>query len=76
MRILISSSTEKFGERFANIVETLDSVAVVLDGPWGSGKTTFTQQWAGLLRQREHAVVQFDAFANDYQDTAVPQIVK
>ena len=58
-----------FGERFANIVEALDSATViVLDGPWGSGKTTFTQQWAGLLRQREHAVVQFDAFANDYQD--------
>ena len=60
-----------FGERFANIVEALDSATViVLDGPWGSGKTTFTQQWAGLLRQRKHAVVQFDAFANDYQDDA------
>ena len=60
---------KEFGERFANIVEALDSATViVLDGPWGSGKTTFTQQWAGLLRQREHAVVQFDAFANDYQD--------
>ena len=60
-----------FGERFANIVEALDSATViVLDGPWGSGKTTFTQQWAGLLRHRGHAVVQFDAFANDYQDDA------
>ena len=60
-----------FGERFANIVEALDSATVImLDGPWGSGKTTFTQQWAGLLRQRRHAVVQFDAFANDYQDDA------
>ena len=45
-----------FGERFANIVEALDSATViVLDGPWGSGKTTFTQQWAGVLHQR-HAV--------------------
>lgn len=61
----------QFGERFANIVETLDSATViVLDGPWGSGKTTFTRQWAGLLRRREHTVVQFDAFANDYQDDA------
>ena len=60
-----------FGERFAHIVEALDSATViVLDGPWGSGKTTFTQQWAGLLRQRRHAVVQFDAFANDYQEDA------
>ncbi len=46
-----------FGERFAHIVEALDSTPViVLDGPWGSGKTTFTQQWAGLLRQRGHVV--------------------
>ena len=60
-----------FGERLANRVETFDSATViVLDGPWGSGKTTFTQQWAGLLRQRGHAVVQFDAFAHDYQDDA------
>ena len=61
---------KEFGERFANIVETLDSATVVLDGPWGSGKTTFTKQWAGLLRRRGHAIVQFDAFANDYQDDA------
>ena len=62
---------KEFGERFAHIVEALDSATViVLDGPWGCGKTTFTQQWAGLLRQRGHAVVQFDAFANDYQDDA------
>ena len=34
-----------FGERFAHIVEALDSATViVLDGPWGSGETTFTQQ--------------------------------
>ena len=61
----------EFGNRFANIVETLDSATViVLDGPWGSGKTTFTQQWAGLLRRRGHSVAQFDAFAHDYQDDA------
>ena len=49
-----------FGQRFADIVEVLDSAPViVLDGAWGSGKTTFTQQWAGLLRQRGHAVVQY-----------------
>ena len=60
-----------FGGRLADIVEAFDSsTVIVLDGPWGSGKTTFTQQWAGLLRQRGHAVAQFDAFAHDYQDDA------
>lgn len=61
----------EFGERLAHVVEALDSATViVLDGPWGSGKTTFTQQWAGLLRRRGHAVAWFDAFAHDYQDDA------
>lgn len=61
----------EFGERFANTVEALVSATViVLDGPWGSGKTTFTQQWAGVLRQRGHAVVLFDAYAHDYHADA------
>ncbi len=62
---------KEFGERLANVVEAFDSAAaLVLDGPWGSGKTTFTQQWTGLLRRRGHAVARFDAFAHDYQDDA------
>ena len=60
-----------FSERFAKILEDVDSAPVImLDGPWGSGKSTFVQQWAGLLRERGHAVCYFDAFANDHQDDA------
>lgn len=61
-----------FGDRLGNIVESGNGELVIaLDGRWGSGKTTFTQQWAGLLRQRGHAVVEFDAFAHDYQEDAL-----
>ena len=60
-----------FGERFANLVCNLDqSLTVVLDGPWGSGKSTFIKQWAGLLRNRGVPVIQFDAFANDHHEDA------
>ena len=57
------------GERLANIVGDLASHSViVLDGPWGSGKSVFAKQWAGLLRHRGHPVVEFDAFEHDHLD--------
>ncbi len=62
------------GERLANIVGGLHGHSViVLDGPWGSGKSVFVKQWAGLLRQRGHPVVCFDAFEHDHlQDAFFP----
>ena len=55
-----------FGEQLARLVESLEGPSVIaLDGPWGSGKTVFAWQWAGLLRKRGSAVIYFDAFAAD-----------
>lgn len=60
-----------FGERLALIVEQNDEPAVIaIDGEWGSGKSVFAKQWAGLLRQRNTPVIEFDAFANDYHEDA------
>lgn len=57
----------EFGERFANLVGRIDEpLVIVLDGPWGSGKSFFAKQWAGLLRQRGAPVNEFNAFANGY----------
>ena len=59
------------GERLANIVGEIEGPsAIVLDGPWGSGKSVFVKQWAGLLRERGHPVVYFDAFEHDHLDDA------
>ena len=59
------------GSRLANLVaDSEDDPVVVLDGGWGSGKTTFALQWAGLLRRRGNAVLYFDAFACDHQEDA------
>ena len=59
------------GERLANIVGDLEGHSVIaLDGPWGSGKSVFVRQWAGLLRQRGHPVVYFDAFEHDHLNDA------
>ncbi len=58
-------------DRLADLVNGLEGHSVILlDGDWGSGKSTFAKQWAGLLRTRKHPVVEFDAFEADYHDNA------
>ena len=60
---------EEFGRNLASLVESLEGLSVIaLDGGWGSGKTVFAKQWAGLLRKRGSAVIYFDAFAADAGD--------
>jgi hypothetical protein len=60
-----------FGSGLANLVEAIeDPMVIALDGQWGSGKSIFIKMWAGLLRQRGHPVIYFDAFANDYIEDA------
>lgn len=61
----------EFGGRLANLVLNLDDPSVLLlDDDWGTGKSTFVKQWAGLLRQRGVPVIHFDAFANDFHENA------
>ena len=43
---------------------------MVLDGEWGTGKSVFAAQWAGLLRNQGHEVVYLDAFECDAHDDA------
>lgn len=59
----------EFGERLANLVSNISNPLVVtLDGSWGSGKSVFIKQWAGLMRERGGSVVYFDAFGNESED--------
>ncbi|MYG22959.1 MAG: hypothetical protein F4168_11280 [Gemmatimonadetes bacterium] len=59
------------GTRLTSIVTNLEGHgAIVLDGPWGSGKSTFAKQWAGDLRSEGHPVVWVDAFETDHHDDA------
>jgi hypothetical protein len=60
---------KEFGDRLTNLVSAIEGPAVlVLDAPWGTGKTTFVKMWRGALRQRGIASIYFDAFANDFHN--------
>jgi hypothetical protein len=60
-----------FGDQLTRIVSTLESPSVLLlDAPWGTGKTTFVKMWRGELKKIGIPSIYFDAFANDYQQDA------
>jgi hypothetical protein len=59
----------EFGKGIANLLaSSSDPLVVVLDAPWGSGKTTFIKMLAGHLRNEGFPVIYFDAFENDHVD--------
>jgi hypothetical protein len=61
----------EFGERLTNLVLAIGGPStLLLDGPWGSGKTTFVQMWADTLRSKGSPVIYFNAFDNDYLNDA------
>ena len=61
----------EFGKGLSNLLQASeDPMVIVLDGPWGSGKTIFIKMLAGLLRQNGHPVIYFDAFKSDFLDDA------
>lgn len=58
---------QEFGDRLTRLIRALEHPAVLLlDAPWGAGKTTFVKMWEGSLRQQKIPVIHFDAFASDY----------
>lgn len=67
-----SSDKDIFGRReFANGLTTLvqksdDPLVLLLDSPWGTGKSTFVKMWIGELKKKSYPVIYFDAFENDH----------
>ena len=57
-----------FADHLTNLVKNIEDPTVfLLNAQWGDGKTTFLKQWAGELRNASIPVIEFDAFAKDYQ---------
>ncbi len=58
-----------FGDVLTRIVSELEGPTVLLlDAPWGTGKTTFVKMWRGELVKAKVPTISFDAFANDYRE--------
>lgn len=56
--------------RLTGLFEQIEGGSVcLLDGRWGSGKSTFVKQWAAELRRAGRPAIYFDAFASDYIET-------
>lgn len=56
-------------DNLTQLVSTLTQpVVLALDGPWGSGKTTFARMWRPVLEHEGHSVIHFNAWDNDFAD--------
>ena len=62
---------KEFGDQLTHIIRALEGPAVlVLDAPWGSGKSTFVKMWRGELTKLGFPSIYFDAFKSDYHEDA------
>ena len=60
-----------FGDQLTRLVSALeDPTVLLLDGKWGTGKTTFVKMWCRVLTKAGIPNIYFDAFANDYHEDA------
>jgi hypothetical protein len=64
-RMLHALVLQKFKEEQYNSIEAL---CFSVDGDWGAGKSYFLKRWAQDLRNQQHAVIEFDAWANDLSE--------
>jgi hypothetical protein len=56
--------------RLTEMFEKLEHGSVcLLDGRWGTGKSTFVRQWKVELERRNIPSIYFDAFASDYLES-------
>lgn len=58
--VLHKSSLERYSKE--------EALCFAIDAEWGAGKSFFLNRWAQDLRNSGHAVIEFDAWANDLSE--------
>ena len=59
-------------DTLTNLVANFESPCVIaIDAAWGTGKTTFINIWAQVLRKQKYPIVQFNAWENDLVGNAM-----
>lgn len=61
----------EFAQSLTNIVANYkDGFVMSLNGPWGTGKTTFLKMWEAQLKNKGYNTILFNAWENDYDNDA------
>lgn len=61
----------EFAQSLTNIVANYkDGFVMSLNGPWGTGKTTFLRMWEAQLKNEGYNTILFNAWENDYDNDA------
>ncbi len=67
---------EKLVEPLTQLLESVEHPFVLgVTAPWGCGKTTFVDQWVPYLEKRGWAVIKFNAWENDFSDSALATMI-
>lgn len=68
-------SREDFGDGLSNLISFGSGTGVVLiDGGWGSGKTTFLNMWTQRAREQGNVIVMVNAWDGDYRGNPLEYI--
>lgn len=58
-----------YAEILTGIVETfVDGAVIALNGPWGTGKTSFLKMWSQHLKNQDFPVIYYNAWEDDISD--------
>lgn len=60
---------EPYAEALTNLIKTISQPMVLsINGPWGTGKTTFLRMWEAKLKNEGFPCVFFNAWENDFSE--------